>query len=418
MCVRRPRKTSARPRTWRWFQSSRGRWPSDELILHYQPKIVLKTGRVTGVEALVRWQHPTRGLVAPDEFIPIAQETGLIRPLTLYVIDEALRQCQRWRTRGHELAVAVNVSIRNLIDARFPGDVSGCCMSTRSRLTLLELEITETAIVSDPYRSKTVLDRLAAMGVRLAVDDFGTGYTSLGYLKRLPINELKIDRSFVANMLSCEEDAVIVRSTIDLGHNLGLEVVAEGVENADALADLDTLGCDVAQGFYVSRPVAGEELTEWLECLPASAGEPQWAAEPKSDGPVVVGHGRLTHRGCRPGGGRGSRHTECASPSSDATLAPCPRACTRWRGADLRAEYRRRPAEGTCRRRRRASAVQPTDGPRALRRPWRAGSRPVRARDDAGSQRRSRARSHRGASGGRRRAVGHTELGRDTWCAT
>jgi histidine ammonia-lyase len=265
-----------------------------ELILHYQPKIVLKTGRVTGVEALVRWQHPVRGLVAPDEFIPLAQETGLIRPLTLYVIDEALAQCQRWRARGHELTVAVNVSVRNLIDARFPDDVQRLLREREVPPALLELEITETAIVADPYRCKTVLDRLARMGIRLAVDDFGTGYTSLGYLRRLPINELKIDRSFVANMLSSEDDAVIVRSTIDLGQNLGLEVVAEGVEDAAALADLQTLGCDVAQGFHVSRPIAGEDLMDWLEGLPVTSGRSQWAAEPGSDSPVRVGHGQLT----------------------------------------------------------------------------------------------------------------------------
>ena len=276
-----------------------------ELILHYQPKIALKTGRVTGVEALVRWQHPKRGLIAPAEFIPLAQETGLIRPLTLFVIDEALRQCQRWRVRGHELTVAVNVSVRNLIDARLPDDIARLLRERDVPAALLELEITETAIVSDPYRCKAVLDRLAAMGIRLAVDDFGTGYTSLGYLRRLPINELKIDRSFVANMLNSEDDAVIVRSTIDLGQNLGLEVVAEGVENAAAMADLQTLGCDVAQGFHVSHPVAGEELMAWLE-MPTSDVPlgPSGPTGPKSDSSVRVGHGTAQHRRRRPRRGR------------------------------------------------------------------------------------------------------------------
>ena len=266
-----------------------------QLVLHYQPKIVLSTGRVTGVEALVRWQHPTRGLVAPDQFIPVAQETGMIRPLTLYVLDEALTQCEAWRGRGHHLAVAVNVSMRNLIDARFPADVQQLLDRHNVPAASLELEITETAIVADPYRSKTVLDRLSAMGIRLAVDDFGTGYTSLAYLKRLPIDELKIDRSFVANMMRNDEDAVIVRSTIDLGQNLGLEIVAEGVEDADALGGLKTLGCDVAQGFYVSRPIPGDALMDWLEELPASAGGSTWSASVgPADAPVLVGGDHLS----------------------------------------------------------------------------------------------------------------------------
>jgi histidine ammonia-lyase len=293
-CIYDPEQDTRAPASLALVGELRRALAERELILHYQPKIVLKTGRVTGVEALVRWRHPTRGLLGPDEFIPLAQETGLIRPLTLYVIGESLRQCQRWRARGHELTVAVNVSVRNLIDARFPDDVQRLLRQRGVPAALLELEITETAIVSDPYRCKTVLDRLSGMGIRLAVDDFGTGYTSLGYLRRLPINELKIDRSFVANMLDSADDAVIVRSTIDLGQNLGLEVVAEGVENEAALADLQTLGCDVAQGFHVSRPVAGEELMEWLERLPVTVGGPQWAAATKSDSPVRVGHGRLS----------------------------------------------------------------------------------------------------------------------------
>ena len=240
-----------------------------ELILYYQPKVEVRSGAVTGVEALVRWRHPERGIVPPDEFIPVAQETSLIRPLTLYVIDEALRQCQLWREAGHELAVAVNVSTRNLIDVDFPDDVAGLLARWGVRPDLLELEITETAIVADVFRAKAVLERLGAMGLRLSVDDFGTGYFSLAYLKRLPINELKIDRSFVTNMTSSEDDAVIVRSTIDLGRNLGLEVVAEGVETAEVWECLERLGCDVAQGYYMSPPVPADELTSWLERRPS-----------------------------------------------------------------------------------------------------------------------------------------------------
>jgi diguanylate cyclase (GGDEF)-like protein/PAS domain S-box-containing protein len=249
-----------------------------ELVLHYQPKIELRGGRVAGVEALVRWQHPTRGLLSPDVFIDIAQETSLIRPFTLYVIDEALRQCHAWAQEQRALAVAVNVSARNLIDIDFPDQVGALLEKWGMSPHVLELEITESAIVADMFRMRTVLEQLGAMGLRLSVDDFGTGYTSLGYLRRLPITELKIDRSFIANMTTSEEDAVIVRAAIDLGRNLGLGVVAEGVEDADVLARLEQLGCDIAQGYLVSRPVPAAELSDWLAQLDARADQPIWRA--------------------------------------------------------------------------------------------------------------------------------------------
>ena len=235
-----------------------------ELVLHYQPKLELRSRRVASVEALVRWDHPTRGLLGPNEFIDVAQETSLIKPLTLYVVNEALRQCRDWREQGHTLAVAVNVSPRNLIDLDFPDQVAALLARWDVEPALLELEITESAIVADMFRMRGVLERLGAMGLRLSVDDFGTGYTSLGYLRRLPISELKIDRSFVSHMATSEEDAIIVRSTIDLGRNLGLGVVAEGVEDSEVLQRLTELGCDVAQGFLMSRPVPAGELIAWL----------------------------------------------------------------------------------------------------------------------------------------------------------
>ena len=255
-----------------------------QLMLYYQPKVELRSGRVTGVEALVRWRHPQRGIVMPDEFIPVAQETGLIKPLTLYVIDEALRQCQAWCRDGHELAIAVNISPRSLIDVEFPADVARLLGRWDVAPELLELELTEGAIVADPERATLVLERLSGMGVRLAVDDFGTGYSSLAYLKRLPIDEIKIDRSFVTNMTSSKDDAVIVRSTIDLGRNLGLDVVAEGVEDAEVWACLERLGCDVAQGYYMSRPIPAGELTSWLEGLPGADEAPRWHAESPGQG--------------------------------------------------------------------------------------------------------------------------------------
>jgi diguanylate cyclase (GGDEF)-like protein/PAS domain S-box-containing protein len=235
-----------------------------ELVLHYQPQALLDTGEVRSVEALLRWNHPERGLIGPGEFIPLAQQTGLIRPLTLYVIGEALSQCQAWDRKGLELAVAVNVSTRNLLDVEFPSQVKGLLGAWGLDADRLELEITEDAVLTDPVRTKAILEELAEMGVRLAIDDFGTGYSSLAYLKRLPITQIKIDRSFVIGMETDEDDATIVRSTIDLGRNLGLEVVAEGVEGQPTWNLLRDLGCTVAQGYYLSRPLPPEDLAAWL----------------------------------------------------------------------------------------------------------------------------------------------------------
>jgi diguanylate cyclase (GGDEF)-like protein len=235
-----------------------------ELVLHYQPKAELRSGQVTGVEALVRWSHPTRGLIPPDEFIPLAQKTGVIVPLTFFVLNEALRQCRTWQLEGLNLCVSVNLSARNLLDVNLPDTVGELLAKWEVPPSLLELEITESTILADPIRAMHVLSRLSGMGVRLAIDDFGTGYSSLAYLKRLPVDELKIDKSFVQGMQEDENDAVIVRSTIDLGRNLGLKVVAEGVETNEAWRQLAALGCDVAQGYYLSRPVPAAELAAWL----------------------------------------------------------------------------------------------------------------------------------------------------------
>jgi diguanylate cyclase (GGDEF)-like protein/PAS domain S-box-containing protein len=235
-----------------------------ELVLYYQPKAALSSGEVSSVEALIRWNHPSRGLVLPDAFIPLAQQTGLIRPLTLYVVDEALRQCRAWQEQGLTLCVAVNLSMRNLLDLEFPEDVRGLLERWQVDPSQLEFEITESTMLADPIRTKLILDKLSGMGIRLAIDDFGTGYSSLAYLKRLPIDEIKIDRSFVMRMHDDEDDATIVRSTIDLARNLGLEVVAEGVESEETWAELSALGCTVAQGYFLSQPVPGEELGAWL----------------------------------------------------------------------------------------------------------------------------------------------------------
>ncbi len=241
-----------------------------ELVLFYQPKVLLASGQIGSVEALLRWRHPDRGLILPDDFIPLAQETSLIKPLTLYVVDEALRQRRAWQTEGLELAVAVNLFVRNLLDAELPEQLRRLLEKWDVEPAALELEITESTMLADPLRTKLLLDRLSAMGIRLSIDDFGAGYSSLAYLKRLPVDEIKIDRSFVVNMDADEDDAAIVRSTIDLARNLGLDVVAEGVETAETWGALSSLGCTAGQGFYLSPPVTADELRDWLRARRAA----------------------------------------------------------------------------------------------------------------------------------------------------
>jgi diguanylate cyclase (GGDEF)-like protein len=235
-----------------------------ELVLHYQPKANLESGQITGVEALVRWQHPTRGLLSPDHFIPLAERTGLIRELTHTVLDAALHQLKNWQNEGIELDVAVNLSARDLLDLELPETVKQLLEKHQLKGERLELEITESVLLADPMRARAVLSRLDAMGIQLAIDDFGSGYSSLAYLKRLPVGEIKIDRSFVINMQHDQNDAVIVRSTIDLARNLGLRVVAEGVENENVWQNLAQLNCDQAQGYYLTRPIPAPDLASWL----------------------------------------------------------------------------------------------------------------------------------------------------------
>jgi EAL domain-containing protein (putative c-di-GMP-specific phosphodiesterase class I) len=227
---------------------------------------------VAGVEALVRWHHPERGLIPPNDFIPLAEQTGLIGRLTVYVLDAALRQCAEWRGIGLDVAVAVNLSARNIADPELPDTVTALLGDHGIDPSRLVLELTESSLMADPEGAKEVLTRLHAMGVGLAIDDFGTGYSSLTYLSELPVTELKIDRSFVMSMATNDGDAFIVRATIDLGRNLGLRVVAEGVETESVWNRLGELGCDVGQGYYLSRPVPATELTRWLVAA-QSAGE-------------------------------------------------------------------------------------------------------------------------------------------------
>ncbi len=234
-----------------------------ELVLHYQPKISVSTGDVIGAEALVRWQHPERGLVYPDDFIPMAEHTGLIGPLTRHVLDLALTQARTWADAGRPLTVSVNLSARNLLDERLPDMVAELLAAHAVPAPLLELEVTESALMTEPARAQRLLEQLSALGVRISLDDFGAGYTSLGQLKTLPISELKIDRSFVMTITEDTSDALIVRSVVDLGHNLGLTIVAEGVETQQALAALSGFGCDVAQGYHLSRPIPVKAFDTW-----------------------------------------------------------------------------------------------------------------------------------------------------------
>ena len=235
-----------------------------ELVVHYQPKADLRTGMVTGIEALIRWPHPQHGMLMPDEFVSIAEHAGLIRPLTIFVLRDAARRCQKLRALGFAVDVAVNLSVRSVLDVGLPDMVGGILREAGLGAGSLVLEITESSVMADPARSIGVLGRLSALGVGIAIDDFGTGYSSLTHLRRLPIDEVKIDRSFVAGLTTDVSDAVIVRSTIEMARNLGLRVVAEGVEDEATWLCLADLGCDAAQGYYLSRAVTGEALTDWL----------------------------------------------------------------------------------------------------------------------------------------------------------
>lgn len=237
---------------------------NDQLLLYYQPKICLETRHVLGVEALVRWRHPTRGLLMPDQFIPQTERNALIDSLTTWVLSTALRQCVAWRQAALPLNVSVNLSARSLQNSQLPDQVMHLLEHTGAEPDWLDIEITESAIMADPAHAKDILVRLSHMGVRLSIDDFGTGYSSLSYLKKLPVDEIKVDKSFVIDMVTDDDNAAIVRSTIELAHNLNLIVVAEGVETHEIHVQLVALGCDKVQGYYFTRPLPADELQSWL----------------------------------------------------------------------------------------------------------------------------------------------------------
>ncbi|MEO7775798.1 MAG: EAL domain-containing protein [Steroidobacteraceae bacterium] len=236
----------------------------NELRLCYQPKMSLDSATITEVEALLRWVHPVRGLVPPGQFIPFAEQTGYIKFVTHWVLREAIRQCGTWKREGLDLRTSINISARDLMNRELPEQISTLLREFDVPAHLICLEITESGFMDDPVHAQQVLNQLAGLGLNLSIDDYGTGYSSLSYIMKLPVNELKIDRSFIASMVDNADISTIVRSTIDLGHNLGLKVVAEGVETAEILALLRQLGCDLAQGFYVSAPLYADDLLLWL----------------------------------------------------------------------------------------------------------------------------------------------------------
>jgi diguanylate cyclase (GGDEF)-like protein len=235
-----------------------------ELVVHYQPKIDLRTGRADGVEALVRWLHPTRGLLQPGEFLPVVESTHLIKPLTLYVLDEALRQTREWLDQGEHIRVAVNLAAACAGDTRLPVQIAELLATHEVAPELLEIELTETAVLEDPTRARTVLEALAALGVRVSVDDFGTGYASIAYLTSLPITTLKIDQSFILD-LGAPGNLAVTRYSIELARTLGLSTVAEGVEDEASLHVLEELGCDEAQGYFFARPTSAVECFAWIQ---------------------------------------------------------------------------------------------------------------------------------------------------------
>jgi EAL domain-containing protein (putative c-di-GMP-specific phosphodiesterase class I) len=237
------------------------------LLVHYQPQIDVRSGSLTAVEALVRWPHPTRGLLPPDEFISLAEQTRLIQPLSRWILAAALRQCAAWRAVGLDVPVSVNLSAYDLRDHDLPDLIDEALAKYSVPPERLRIEITESSLMANPPRAREILTRLRARGVQISIDDFGIGYSSLAYLKNLPVDELKIDRSFVSEMAVDAGSRAIVRAIIDLADVLGLRVVAEGVEDEATLATLAALGCDVAQGFYFARPMEPAALADWADTV-------------------------------------------------------------------------------------------------------------------------------------------------------
>ena len=259
--------------TRQWMTELRQAIVGEQFFLTFQPKVDLLKSRITGVEVLLRWQHPEHGIITPDQFIPVAERTGLIIPLTLWVLQQSLLQCRRWNDMGLDVSVAVNLTMWNLEAQELPEQIHALLRDTQLSPKHLELEITETSIMNDPQRVIRTLNQIRELGARFAIDDFGTGYSSFTYLTKLPVSCIKIDKSFVQNIESDHDSSVVVKSIIDLGHNLGLNVVAEGVETNAAKKLLKDFQCDEGQGFYFCRPIPADAMTQFLLQPPANVQE-------------------------------------------------------------------------------------------------------------------------------------------------
>jgi diguanylate cyclase len=259
----------------------------DEIEAHFQPKADARTRRIVGVEALARWRHPVHGLLMPDDFVPLAETTGLIRSLTRRVTHLALTQCAAWRREGLDLHVSINVTVADLLDVDLPEQVAAALLFHKLPPTALIIEVTESSVLSDPVRIHDVLTRLNELGVCISLDDFGTGFSSLGHLKSLPVGEIKIDRSFVERMTFDTADAAIVHTTIQLAHRLGKRVVAEGVEDEHTWRQLAAAGCHTIQGYALSRPVPSLELAPQLDML--ASRHPRAVAETSATAALTVG---------------------------------------------------------------------------------------------------------------------------------
>jgi len=246
---------------------------ADALFLYFQPQVDIEQNSVIGIEALARWKHPDHGFIPPDEFIPLAEKTGLTRKLTRWVLNKALEQCAFLISQGIEISISVNLSAQNLHEANFVTRVKSLLAKHKVPPNFLMLELTETAVMLDPNHAQDVLTQLSNEGIRSSIDDFGTGYSSLSYIKKLPIDEVKIDKSFIMDMVNDKDDSVIVDTTLHMSHNLGLRVVAEGVESEEILSALRTLGCDIAQGYYLTRPLSASDLLTWLKSCPFAIGD-------------------------------------------------------------------------------------------------------------------------------------------------
>lgn len=245
----------------------RGALRREEIEVWYQPKICLQEGRVCGAEALVRWPHPELGFLYPDDFIPAAEQAGSIVHLTRYVLTKAVKQCREWADKGLDLHVSVNLSVRDLLDEYLPYHVLQMLKENGVKPEQLTLEITESSIMEDVARAVLVLECLRDIGVRISMDDFGTGHSSLAQLRNIPLDELKIDKSFVMTIINDAQNEAIVRTTIDLAHSLKLEVVAEGVEDEATMRRIASLGCEQAQGYYLSKPVPADEFLLWADAF-------------------------------------------------------------------------------------------------------------------------------------------------------